>query len=84
VTHRWGRAEEDQCLLDRLRGVPADLVEYGRRHETVLALRPAYRPLLPVQCSLAAALCLLLGQRPDAIPLGAWGGGAELRDAFEE
>ena len=25
--------------MDRLRGVPADLVEYGRRHETVLAFK---------------------------------------------
>ena len=34
--------------------------------------------------SLAAPLCLLLHQRPDAIPLGTWGGDAELSDTFEE
>jgi hypothetical protein len=34
--------------------------------------------------SLATRLCLLLHQRPDAIPLGGWGGDAELRDAFQE
>jgi hypothetical protein len=33
---------------------------------------------------LAAPLYLLLRQRPDAIPLGGWGGDAELSDAFEE
>jgi hypothetical protein len=32
----------------------------------------------------AMPLCLLLYQRPDTIPLGTWGGDAELRDAFEE
>ena len=29
-------------------------------------------------------LYLLLQQRPDAIPLGTWGGNAELSDAFDE
>jgi hypothetical protein len=32
----------------------------------------------------AAPLCLFLHQRPDAIPLGAWGGDPKLSDAFEE
>jgi hypothetical protein len=32
----------------------------------------------------AAPRCLLLHQRPDAIPLGRWGGDAKPSDAFEE
>jgi hypothetical protein len=44
----------------------------------------SWAPAVLRQALAAAPLSLFLHQRPDAIPVGTWGGVAELCDAFQE